>query len=103
MRVRAAAPSGERVVVLKGVKAPYARPRAAHAQADVTLTLDGASVRFIARRDGGRTILIAFCGTQHIARIRRALGLLEGTLRARGERLEAAIRPAASFERRRTA
>jgi hypothetical protein len=85
------------------LNAAYAAQRAAHAPAQLTLTLDGTPVRFIARRGGGRTFVIAICGVAHVARVRRALGALEGTLRSRGERLDAAIRTVASFERRRTA
>jgi hypothetical protein len=69
-----------------------------HAQ--ITLTLDGARVRIIARRDGARTQVIALCSAAHLETVRRALGMLECALRARGERLEAAIRtlPAAQGE-----
>ncbi len=68
------------------------------AQAYVTLTLEGARVRILARREGARMHVIALCGAAQVATVRRALGLLERTLRARGERLEAAIRTVARCE-----
>ena len=104
MPIPRACPSRARAVSPSGVlNAAYAAQRAAHAQAQVTLTLDDAPVRFIARRDGARTLVIALCGAAHVARVRSALGVLEGMLRSRGARLEAAIRTVASFERQRTA
>jgi hypothetical protein len=72
----------------------HAAPRAVKppAHARLTLTLDGARVRIIARRDGARTHVIALCSVEHVGIVRRALGVLEQSLRSRGERLEAAIR-----------
>ncbi len=71
----------------------------ASAHAHVTLTFEGARVRLIARRDGPRTQVIALCSAEHVAVVRRALGVLACALRLRGERLEAVVRTVAFAER----
>jgi hypothetical protein len=81
-----------RAVEPRAARRPPACGAAPPVHAQVTLTLDGARVRVIARRDGARTQVIALCSAAHVETVRRALGMLEVALRARGERLEAAIR-----------
>jgi hypothetical protein len=98
----AAAAGGRAVAHRTFATAPAARRARAgapSAHAHVTLTLDGARVRIVARRDGARTQLIALCSVEHVETVRRALDMLERSLRLRGERLDAEIRALPSSRR----
>jgi hypothetical protein len=67
-------------------------------RATFTLTIQGARVQIVVRREGATLHVVALCTRRHLELVRRALACADFALRAEGERVRCSLRPAEGAE-----